>query len=51
MHPFWFERYGKFDAPVANRLNAGGFFLPNNQTLGKSEVEWMCKIVREAIKS
>jgi CDP-4-dehydro-6-deoxyglucose reductase, E1 len=50
MHPFWFERYGKFSAPVANRLNAGGFFLPNNQTLGREQVEWICGIVRDAAK-
>lgn len=49
-HPFWFERYGRFSAPVADRLNAGGFFLPNNQTLGRPEIEWICGIVREAAK-
>ncbi len=49
-HPFWFERFGKFSAPVADWLNQGGFFLPNNQTLDRPEIEWICGIVRDAAK-
>jgi CDP-6-deoxy-D-xylo-4-hexulose-3-dehydrase len=44
-HPFWFERYGTFKGPVADRLYSRGFFLPNNQTLTRDEIEFICQTV------
>lgn len=47
-HPFWFERYGEFRAPVADRLHDTGLFLPNHPSLAKENVEFISKVVLEA---
>ena len=44
-HPFWRDRYGVFTAPVADRLAACGFFLPNNQSIGMAEIAHVCDVV------
>lgn len=48
-HPFWAERYGKFSAPVADKLYRCGFFLPNNQSLGRKQVDFICRVARDAV--
>lgn len=48
-HPFWSERYGTFSAPVADRLYACGFFLPNNQSLQPTDIDAVCDVVRKAL--
>ncbi|MFH0879117.1 MAG: aminotransferase class I/II-fold pyridoxal phosphate-dependent enzyme [Lentisphaerota bacterium] len=50
-HPFWADRYGVFSAPLADKLYRCGFFLPNNQSLGRREVEFICKVATDAIRS
>ena len=47
-HPFWFEKYGEFRAPVADRLHDAGLFLPNHPSLQKENVEFIAKVVLEA---
>jgi len=49
-HPFWADRYGAFSSPMADRLYEGGFFLPNNQSLGATEIEHVCDVVTAAMK-
>lgn len=49
-HPFWTRLYGRFSAPVADRLFLGGFFLPNNQSLGKAAVSHICDVVRQSLR-
>jgi CDP-6-deoxy-D-xylo-4-hexulose-3-dehydrase len=44
-HPFWYERYGVFKATVADRIHRCGFFLPNNQSLGRRDIESICDVV------
>ncbi len=48
-HPFWTSRYGVFSAPIADRIHDCGFFLPNNQTIGPSELDFICDVVRRAL--
>jgi len=48
-HPFWVDRFGVFSAPVADKLYRGGFFLPNNQTLGEADIKYICDVVRKAL--
>lgn len=48
LHPYWFRTYGKFSAPVANKLFHCGFFLPNHPYLKKEDIEHICSV---AIKS
>ena len=50
LHPFWFERYGKFSAPMADRIHHCGFFLPNNPSLNPSDIDFICNVVLESIK-
>lgn len=44
-HPFWTDRYGVFSAPVADRIHRAGFFLPNNQSLDRADVDHICDVV------
>jgi len=48
LHPFWFNRYGKPDFPVANQLYQCGIFLPNHPTLTEENVDCISKIILEA---
>lgn len=47
-HPFWFERYGEFHAPIADKLHDTGVFLPNHPSLQKEDVKLISKTVLEA---
>ena len=49
LHPFWFERYGEFHAPTADRIHHTGFFLPNNPSLKKEDIEFISKVVLNTI--
>jgi CDP-6-deoxy-D-xylo-4-hexulose-3-dehydrase len=44
-HPFWKNVYYDFVDHVSDKLNRGGFFLPNNQSMTLSDVEFVCDIV------
>jgi len=48
-HPFWIDRYGTFSCPVADKLYEGGFFLPNNQSLNRVDIESICDVVINAL--
>jgi len=50
LHPFWFERYGKFSAPMADRIHHCGFFLPNNPSLNHDDINFICGVVIESTK-
>lgn len=45
LHPFWFERYGKFHHPVSDRVHQCGFFLPNNESLKLEDILAICDVV------
>lgn len=45
LHPFWFERYGKFHHPVSDKVHSCGFFLPNNESLRQEDVQKICSVV------
>lgn len=49
LHPFWYERYGKFSAPMADRIHHTGFFLPNNPSLTTDDIGTISDIVTKAI--
>lgn len=51
LQPYWFREYGKFSAPVADRLHNCGFFLPNHPYLTKEDVEYICSVaIRAAVE-
>ena len=45
LHPFWYERYGKFHHPISDKVHSCGFFLPNNESINESDVIHICDIV------
>lgn len=47
LHPFWFERYGKFHHPVSDAVHSCGFFLPNNESLTSQDIKAICDIVNK----
>lgn len=51
LHPFWYNRYGKFSAPMADRIHHTGFFLPNNPSLTVEDISVISDIVLKAIAS
>lgn len=47
LHPFWFEKYGKFHHPVSDSVHSKGFFLPNNESLTPEDVKSICDVVNK----
>jgi CDP-4-dehydro-6-deoxyglucose reductase, E1 len=45
LHPFWFERYGKFHHRVSDAVHSRGFFLPNNESLTPEDIKEICTVV------
>jgi len=45
LHPFWYDNYGKFQAPMAKRIYDCGLFLPNNSSLEHSDIEFIADTV------
>lgn len=50
-HPFWTSRYGVFSAPTADKLYERGFFLPNNQTLGRKDIDHICRVALDGART
>lgn len=49
-HPFWFERYGEFHAPIADRIHDTGVFLPNHPSLSINDIRYIADVALEAVK-
>lgn len=49
LHPFWFNRYGKFSAPMADKIHHNGFFLPNHPSLKKEDIEFIAGVVLKSV--
>jgi CDP-6-deoxy-D-xylo-4-hexulose-3-dehydrase len=47
LHPFWFEKYGKFHHPVSDAVHNRGFFLPNHESLSPQDVEFIYTVVNK----
>lgn len=48
LHPFWYERYGKFSAPMADNIHNCGLFLPNSPSLKMGDIEFISDVVLNA---
>ena len=46
LHPFWSERYGKFEDKVSNGIHSRGLFLPNYPELTEQEIQFICEVVK-----
>lgn len=47
LHPFWYNQYGKFHDPVADKVHECGFFLPNNESLEEGDIRFICDVVNK----
>lgn len=45
LHPFWFNRYGKFHHKMSDKIHFCGFFLPNNESINEKDVLSICEVV------
>ena len=43
--PFWVERYGVQEFPVADRIHERSFMLPNHPGLSASDIGDICDVV------
>lgn len=48
-HPFWFERYGKLDLPIAKLVNDYGLYVPNNHQMSQEEISKIIKVINNTI--
>ena len=46
LHPFWYERYGKFSHAMSNKIHSNGFFIPNYPELTKEDIKFICEVVK-----
>jgi CDP-6-deoxy-D-xylo-4-hexulose-3-dehydrase len=46
LHPFWVDRYGRFDDDMSNKIHSSGFFVPNYPELQTHEIDFICDVVR-----
>ena len=46
LHPFWVDRYGRFDDEMSNKIHSCGFFVPNYPELQPHEKDFICDLVR-----
>ncbi len=49
LHPFWYDHYGKFQAPMATRIYDCGLFLPNNPNLVAKDIEFISSVVLKSL--
>ncbi|MDI6717468.1 MAG: aminotransferase class I/II-fold pyridoxal phosphate-dependent enzyme [Patescibacteria group bacterium] len=50
LHPFWYERYGKFSAPMADRIHHTGLFLPQNPSLKPKDIRFISEVILDSVK-
>lgn len=49
LHPFWINRYGKFSAPMADRIHHTGLFLPQNPSLKDDDIIFISEVVLDSV--
>ena len=49
LHPFWVNRYGKFDDEVSNLIHSNGFFVPNYPEMSEEDIQFICKVIKGEI--
>ena len=45
-HPFWVERYGKFEDEMSDRIHSCGFFVPNYPELKEEDIVFICNVIK-----
>ena len=46
VHPFWTDRYGKFEDEMSDRIHSCGFFVPNYPELEEEEIKFICSVIK-----
>jgi len=47
--PFFVKKYGKKDLPNADLLRDQGMYLPNHHLLSKTDIEFVCNLVKDLL--
>lgn len=47
--PFWIDRYGSSNFKNADLIHKNGMYVPNNQDLSISEIEFICDTIKESV--
>ena len=45
LHPFWVEKYGRFDDKMSNQIHSCGFFVPNYPELTNDDIDFICLVI------
>jgi CDP-6-deoxy-D-xylo-4-hexulose-3-dehydrase len=48
-HPFWYERYGKNEFPIAKKIHEYGLYIPNNHQMTDKEINKIVKIINKYV--
>jgi CDP-6-deoxy-D-xylo-4-hexulose-3-dehydrase len=48
-HPFWYERYGKNEFPIAKKIHEYGLYIPNNHQMTDKEINKIIKIINKYV--
>tara|TARA_R110000796_G_scaffold21312_1_gene62786 strand:- start:105 stop:1295 length:1191 start_codon:yes stop_codon:yes gene_type:complete len=46
VHPFWTEKYGRFEDDMSNRIHSCGFFVPNYPEMTNEDIDFICSVIR-----
>ena len=46
LHPFWVNRYGKFEDEMSNKIHSCGFFVPNYPEMTEEDIKFICKTIK-----
>ena len=46
LHPFWVNRYGKFEDEMSNKIHYCGFFVPNYPEMTEEDIKFICKTIK-----
>jgi len=49
-HPFWTQRYGASELPVANHIHDHGMYLPNHHNMSEKDVQHVCETFLQVAK-
>mgnify|MGYP003640008003 CR=1 FL=1 len=45
-HPFWIDRFDRFEDAVSDLIHDTGFFIPNYPELSKEDIDFICDVVK-----
>jgi CDP-6-deoxy-D-xylo-4-hexulose-3-dehydrase len=46
VHPFWAEKYGRFEDDMSDNIHSCGFFVPNYPEMTNEDIDFICSVIR-----